>query len=75
MATTTSITTSYAGQFAARYVSAALLSADTIEGGGITIKPNVKYKEVLKTVNLDAITKGRLGFAGKKSASGLNGRD
>ena len=57
MATTTSITTSYAGQFAARYVSAALLSADTIEGGGITIKPNVKYKEVLKTVNLDAITK------------------
>jgi len=57
MATTTSITTSYAGEFAGKYVSAALLSADTIEGGGITIKPNVKYKEVLKTVNLDAITK------------------
>jgi hypothetical protein len=57
MATTTSITTTYAGEFAGKYVSAALLSADTIEGGGITIKPNVKYKEVLKTVNLDAITK------------------
>ena len=57
MATTTSISTSYAGEFAGKYVSAALLSADTIEGGGITIKPNVKYKEVLKTVNLDAITK------------------
>jgi hypothetical protein len=57
MATTTSITTSYSGEFSGRYVSAALLSADTIEGGGITIKPNVKYKEVLKTVNLDAITK------------------
>jgi len=57
MATTTSISTSYAGEFAGKFVSAALLSADTIEGGGITIKPNVKYKEVLKTVNLDAITK------------------
>jgi hypothetical protein len=57
MATTVSLTTTYAGEFAGRYVSAALLSADTIEGGGITIKPNVKYKEVIKTVNLDAITK------------------
>ena len=57
MATTTSVTTTYAGEFAGRYVSAALLSADTIEGGGVTIKPNVKYKEVLKTINLDAITK------------------
>ncbi len=55
MATTTSITTTYAGEFAGKYISAALLSADTIEGGGITIKPNVKYKEVLKTMSLDAI--------------------
>ena len=57
MATTTSITTTYAGEFAGKYISAALLSADTIEGGGITIKPNVKYKEVLKTMSLDAIVK------------------
>ena len=57
MATTTSVTTTYAGEFAGKYVSAALLSADTIEGGGVTIKPNVKFKEVLKTINLDAITK------------------
>ena len=57
MATTTSITTTYAGQFAGKYISAALLSADTIEGGGITIKPNVKYKEVLKTLSTDAIVK------------------
>jgi len=55
MATTTNITTTYAGEFAGKYVSAALLSADTIEGGGITIKPNVKFKEVIKTMNLDAI--------------------
>ena len=57
MATTTSITTTYAGEFAGKYVSAALLSADTIEGGGITIKPNVKYKEVMKTLSTDAIVK------------------
>tara|TARA_R100000734_G_C3306617_1_gene97119 strand:+ start:315 stop:1241 length:927 start_codon:yes stop_codon:yes gene_type:complete len=57
MATTTSVTTTYAGEFAGKYISAALLSADTLEGGGITIKPNVKFKEVLKTINLDAITK------------------
>ena len=48
MATTTSITTTYAGEFAGEYISAALLSANTLENGGITIKPNVKYKEVLK---------------------------
>ena len=57
MATTTSVTTTYAGEYAGKFVSAALLSADTIEGGGVTIKPNVKFKEVLKTINLDAITK------------------
>ena len=57
MATTTSITTTYAGEFAGKYISAALLSADTIEGGGITVKPNVKYKEVMKKVASDAIVK------------------
>ena len=57
MATTTSITTTYAGEFAGKYLSAALLSADTIEGGGITVKPNVKYKEVMKKVASDAIVK------------------
>ena len=57
MATTTSITTTYAGEFAGKYISAALLSADTIEGGGITVKPNVKYKEVMKKVSTDAIVK------------------
>ncbi len=57
MATTTSITTTYAGEFAGKYISAALLSADTLEGGGITIKPNVKYKEVMKTLSTDAIVK------------------
>ena len=51
------ITTSYAGEFAGKYISAALLSADTIEGGGITVKPNVKYKEVMKTLSTNALVK------------------
>ena len=57
MATTTSITTTYAGEFAGEYISAALLSGNTLENGGITIKPNVKYKEVIKKISTDAIVK------------------
>lgn len=57
MATTTSITTTYAGEFAGKYISAALLSANTIENGGIEVKPNIKYKEVMKKVATDAIVK------------------
>jgi len=55
MATNVSITTSYAGEFAGQYISAALLSANTIDQGGILVKPNVKYKEVIKTLSTDAI--------------------
>ena len=47
----------YAGEFAGKYIAAALLSADTIEGGGITVKPNVKYKEVMKTLSTNALVK------------------
>jgi len=57
MPTTTSITTTYAGEFAGQYMSAALLSGSTIENGGITVKPNIKFKEVLKTVSTDDIVK------------------
>ena len=57
MATTTSITTSYSGEFAGKYIAAALLSAPTLEKGGITIMPNVKYKQVIKRVATDDIIK------------------
>jgi len=57
MATTTSITTTYAGEFAGKYISAALLSAATIENGGIEVKPNIAYKEVIKKLATDAIVK------------------
>ena len=55
MATTTSITTTYAGEFAGKYIAAALLSAPTLDKGGITIVPNVKFKQVIKRVATDAI--------------------
>ena len=54
MATTTSITSTYAGEFAGKYISAALLSGATLDKGSIEIKPNVKYKEVIKKVATDA---------------------
>jgi hypothetical protein len=57
MATTTSITTTYAGEFAGKYISASLLSGKTLAEGAITIKPNVKFKEVVKKISTDAIVK------------------
>ena len=57
MATTTSITTTYAGEFSGKYIAAALLSAPTLEKGGMTIMPNVKYKQVIKRVATDDIIK------------------
>ena len=57
MATTTSISTTYSGIFAGQYISAALLSASTIENGGLEVKPNVKYKEVIQRIDTDAIVK------------------
>lgn len=57
MATTTSITTSYSGEFAGKYIAAALLSAPTLEKGGMVIHPNVKYKQVIQKVATDDIVK------------------
>jgi hypothetical protein len=57
MATTTSITTTYAGEFAGKYVAAALLSAPTLDKGLIEVMPNVLYKSVIQKVNTDDILK------------------
>ena len=54
MATTTSLTSTYAGQDAAGYIAAALLEGNTIAKGGITVKQNVKFKEVIKKLATDA---------------------
>lgn len=52
-----SITSTYAGEFSGKYIAAALLSASTLDRGGITIMPNVKYKSVLKKAATDGIVK------------------
>jgi len=39
---------SYAGEFAGKYLGAALLSASTLDAGAISILPNVKYKAAMK---------------------------
>jgi hypothetical protein len=57
MATTTSITTTYAGEFAGKYISAALLSGTTIANGGIEVKPNIKFKEVIKKIATNDLVK------------------
>ena len=57
MPTSTSITTTYAGEFAGKYVAAALLSAPTLDKGLIEVMPNVLYKSVIQKVNTDDILK------------------
>tara|TARA_R110002050_G_scaffold260711_3_gene400472 strand:+ start:6219 stop:7157 length:939 start_codon:yes stop_codon:yes gene_type:complete len=55
MATTNNITTTYAGEFAGKYIGPALLNANTIFNGGIEVKPNIKYKEVIKRLSIDGL--------------------
>jgi hypothetical protein len=55
MATTTSISTTYAGESSGKYIAPALLSANTIEKGGITVMPNVKFRETVKKLAVDSI--------------------
>lgn len=57
MATTNNLTTTYAGEFAGKYISAALLSGKTLAEGNITIVPNVKFKQVMKKVSTNGIVK------------------
>ena len=70
MATTTSITTTYAGEKAAGFISAALLSAPTLDKGGITVKPNVKYKQVMQKLAVgDVIANASCDFTATSSVT------
>lgn len=57
MATTTSITTTYAGEYGKKIISSALLSGNTIQNGGVEVKPNIKFKEVMKKISTNDIVK------------------
>ena len=75
MATTTSITTTYAGEFAGKYISAALLSGKTLAEGNITTVPNVKYKQVMKkAVSGDLVKDATCDFSGEADVLTLSER-
>tara|TARA_R100001377_G_scaffold4680_1_gene2666 strand:+ start:11028 stop:11960 length:933 start_codon:yes stop_codon:yes gene_type:complete len=57
MSTTLNITTTYAGEFAGKYISASLLSASTIDDGGVTVLPNVQYKQIIQRLDTDNLIK------------------
>jgi hypothetical protein len=42
------ISSNYAGEFAGKYIAAAVLSANTIANNGVTLLPNVKFKANIK---------------------------
>ncbi len=47
---------SYAGEWAGEYIAAALFAGVTLDNGGITVKPNIKYKQTISTfTNVDSI--------------------
>ena len=55
MPTTTSLTTTYAGQDSKMWVKAALLSGVTLSNGGMTIMPNIAYKTTLHKLATDGL--------------------
>ena len=57
LATTTLITTTYAGESAGEWIAASLLNGITLGNGGLTIRPNIKFKEIVKNLSIDNIVK------------------
>ncbi|MBC8399262.1 MAG: hypothetical protein H8E16_19480 [Flavobacteriales bacterium] len=55
LATTVTVNSTYAGEFAGEYIAAALLSASTIDDGGVTVKANIAFKETIKKLATTAI--------------------
>jgi hypothetical protein len=58
MATTTSITTTYAGESKNQIISAALLAGNTLAQNAITFKPNIVGKEVVRRLETDGLFRG-----------------
>ena len=48
----TSLSTSYVGEYKDKMIASALLSGKTLDNGGVTVYPNVAYKEVIKKIAL-----------------------
>jgi hypothetical protein len=60
----------YAGEAASDYIAAALLSARTLDNQLITIKPNVKYKQVIQKLDVaDIVVDASCDFASSGSVA------
>lgn len=55
MATTQSLTTTYAGEYAGRYIKAALLSPGSIENGAVSAQDGIKHKWIVPKMALSGI--------------------
>ena len=70
LATAVNITSSYAGEFSGKYISAALLTASTLDANAVTIMPNIKFKQVIQKVETgDLITDGTCDFVASSSVT------
>jgi hypothetical protein len=71
MATSLTITnSSYAGEKAAGFIAAALLPAKTLDKGGLTIKPNVNYRQVMQKIAVgDVIADASCDFTATSSVN------
>lgn len=71
MATTLTISnSSYAGEKAAGFIAAALLPAKTLDKGGITVKPNVNYRQVMQKIAVgDVIADASCDFTATSSVN------
>ena len=70
LATAVTIFSSYAGEFSGKYISAALLTASTLDAGAVTIMPNIKFKQVIQKVETgDLIADGTCDFNASSSVT------
>ena len=55
MATSTSVTSTYSGEYKGEIISLAVLSASTLDNSLIEVKPNIKHKRVVKSLALGSL--------------------
>ena len=60
MATTTTISSNYAGSYAGEIIGAAFLESDTLAKGLVTVRPNIAFKESLRKISY---SDGRVDYA------------